>query len=192
MLRRHPALAEAVVLAREDVPGDKRLTAYVVAKPGPAPTSRDLRNFLMEKLPEYMVPAAFMLLDALPLSPNGKVNRFALPKPDPLEGLPESAYLSPNSPVEEALAEIWANALGVPKVGLNDNFFELGGHSLLAAQIVARIRDEFQVDLPMRSLFELSTLRQLAQAIEGTLLRDTDPQELASMLAELEQIDGSP
>jgi amino acid adenylation domain-containing protein len=183
VLRQHPALAEVVVLAREDVPGDRRLAAYVVVMPGQTVASRDLRGFLMEKLPDYMVPAAFVLLDALPLSPNGKVNRLALPKPD-LEP-PERVYLSPRTPVEETLAEIWAQALGLAKVGVHDNFFELGGHSLLAAQIVARIREAFQVELPMRCLFELSSLEDLALTIENEMVRDTDPQELATLLAEL-------
>jgi acyl-coenzyme A synthetase/AMP-(fatty) acid ligase len=185
-LETHPRIRESVVLACEDVPGDKRLVAYVVAAREPQPTTSELRGYLKEKLPEYMMPAAFIVMETLPRTPNGKVDRKAL------QGLRRgpkefgSAYAAPRNPVEEALAGLWTEILGLKPVSIHDNFFDLGGHSLLAARMVARIRDVFQVDLPMRSLFEQTDLTEMAQMIETSLLRDTDSQELASILAELE------
>ncbi len=176
-LGRHPAVHEAVVLAREDRPGDKRLVAYVVHGQEPAPTASELRRFLKEKLPEYMVPSAFVLLDAFPLTPNGKVNRRALPEPE--ESYLDSEYVAPRTPAEEILAGIWAQVLGLRQVGgqsvigpqsaigVHDNFFELGGHSLLATQLMSRVRQVFQVELPLRSLFESPTVAELVQCIEA-------------------------
>ena len=166
VLREHPAVRDVVVLAREHAQGEKRLVAYVVAQ-GPArPAASDLRNFLRGKLPEYMVPAGFMVLDALPLMPNGKVDRGALPALD--RALPElgEAFVMPRTAAEELLAEIWVQILGIERVGIHDNFFELGGHSLLATQVVSRIRDTFGVEMPLRRLFELPTVSGLAKDIE--------------------------
>jgi amino acid adenylation domain-containing protein len=186
VLRLHPAIREAVVVVREDVPGDKKLAAYLVCGPGQEPAVRELRDFLREKLPEYMVPSAFVTLETLPLSPNGKVNRFALPRPEEANTGTTGDYVPPEGPVEAQLADIWAGALGVEKVGRADNFFERGGHSLMAAQIIARVRDAFQVDLPMRLLFEVPTLADMAQAIAASLVQEADPAEMDSLLAELE------
>ncbi len=132
-LGQHPAVREAVVLAREDAPGEKRLVAYVVAG-ARAADDDDLRRFLKEKLPEYMVPAVFVLLDALPLMPNGKIDRRALPAPDRSRPELDKAFVAPRTPTEELLAEIWAQLLDIERVGVHDNFFDLGGHSLLATQ----------------------------------------------------------
>jgi amino acid adenylation domain-containing protein len=174
-LGQHPAVREAVVLAREDTPGDpsasllteKRLVAYVVAEREPLPTTTDLRNFLKEKLPEYMVPAVFMLLDALPLMPNGKIDRRALPSPDRSRPELGKAFVAPRTPTEESLAEIWAQLLNIERVGVHDNFFDLGGHSLLATQLVSRMREAFQVEIPLRRLFEMPTVAGLAESIEA-------------------------
>ena len=166
VLREHPAVRDVVILAREHAQGEKRLVAYVVAQ-GPArPAASDLRNFLRGKLPEYMIPAGFMVLDALPLMPNGKVDRGALPALD--RALPElgEAFVMPRTAAEELLAEIWVQILGIARVGIHDNFFELGGHSLLATQVVSRIRDTFGVEMPLRRLFELPTVSGLAKDIE--------------------------
>jgi amino acid adenylation domain-containing protein len=183
-LRQHPAVADAVVIVREDVPGDKRLVAYLVAAPGEGPSVQELRGLLQEKLPDYMVPSAFVTLDALPLSPNRKVNRAALPRPSTTAA--EHEYVEPATPMERALAEIWAGALGVERVGAQDNFFKRGGHSLLGMQVVARLRDAFQVDLPVIHLFEAPTLADLAQLVEQKLLHSADADEMASLLAELD------
>jgi acyl-coenzyme A synthetase/AMP-(fatty) acid ligase/acyl carrier protein len=186
VLRLHPEVREAVVLAREDMPGDKKLTAYVVGPSKDASTSRELRAFLSEKLPDYMVPGVFVILDALPLSPNGKINRLALSKPDMAGEASADDFIPPATPVEQTLADIWAKALDLPRVSSTGNFFELGGHSLLAAQIIARIRDAFQVDLPMKLVFEAPTLSDMARAIEEQLLETANVDEIDSLLAELE------
>jgi amino acid adenylation domain-containing protein len=177
VLGQHPAVREAVVLAREDAPGEKRLVAYVVAEREPLPTTTDLRNFLKEKLPEYMVPAVFVLLDALPLMPNGKIDRRALPSPDRSRPELDKAFVAPRTPTEELLAEIWAQLLDLERVGIHDNFFDLGGHSLLATQLVSRMRETFQVEIPLRRLFEVPTVAGLAESIEAA--RQAGPNLLA-------------
>jgi acyl carrier protein len=166
VLGQHSSLREAVVLAREDSPGDRRLVAYVVAAAGSAPSVDTLRGFLQQKLPEYMVPSAFMFLDSLPITPNGKLDRKALPPPDQTRPDLDETFVAPRTPVEEALANMWAAVLKVDKVGVHDNFFELGGHSLLATQLISRIRDTFKLDLPLRSLFEAPTIYGLAQRMQ--------------------------
>ncbi|HEX6040872.1 non-ribosomal peptide synthetase, partial [Longimicrobium sp.] len=180
-LARHPAVAEAAVVAREDVPGDRRLVAYVVpaagfaAGPPPAGAGEDdaatrvsfaeLREHLRARLPEHMVPSALVALDALPLTRNGKVDRRALPAPEPGEARPGAA--APRDEREEILCGIWAEVLGVPRVGPRDSFFELGGHSLLAMRVVARIRRALDVEVPLRVLFEAPTVAGLAARIQA-------------------------
>jgi amino acid adenylation domain-containing protein len=160
-----PAVEEAVVVAREDTPGDTRLVAYVVSNQKPGPVISELRRFLQQKLPDYMVPSGFMLLDTLPLTPNGKVDRRALPAPGSGRPALEQPYVPPQTPVEEILAEIWAEVLGLDRVGIHDNFFELGGHSLIAIQIMSRLPKAVQVELPLRNLFQAPTVAGLASAI---------------------------
>jgi acyl carrier protein len=154
-------------MAREEG-RDKRLVAYVVAKER---TARDgvlgaseLRSYLRERVPDYMIPAAFVMLEEMPLTINGKVDRRALPAPG--EQPRESVYQSPRTPVEGVLAEIWAEVLRVERVGIEDNFFELGGHSLLATQVMSRVHKAFNVEVPLRSLFESPTVAHLASMIE--------------------------
>ncbi|RKG96734.1 non-ribosomal peptide synthetase, partial [Corallococcus sp. CA047B] len=156
---------EAVVVAREDVPGDKRLVGYVVAKAGHTLDSTALRSELKGRLPEYMVPSALVVLEALPLNANGKVDRKALPEPEQLEG-DARGFTAPRTPTEQQLASIWSELLGAKQVGLGDSFFELGGHSLLATQAISRIRQTFQVELPLRALFEDAVLERLAARID--------------------------
>jgi amino acid adenylation domain-containing protein len=165
-LDQHPAVREAVALAREDTLGEKRLVAYVVVEQESRPAANDLRSFLKEKLPEHMVPALFVLLDTLPLTPNGKVDRRALPAPDRTRPELDKTFVAPRTPTEELLSEIWAQVLDIERVGIHDNFFDLGGHSLLATQVVSRIREAFQVELPLRRLFEVPTVAGLAESIE--------------------------
>ncbi|RKG80214.1 amino acid adenylation domain-containing protein, partial [Corallococcus sp. CA049B] len=164
-LRAAPAVKDAVVLAREDSPGDKRLVAYVV---GDALDVTALRAHLKQHLPEYMVPAAFVPMDALPLTSNGKVDRKALPAPDASALRASHAYEAPATPLEEKLAALWSEVLRVPAVGRTDNFFELGGHSLLATQLVARVRAALDVELPLRALFEAPTIEALAERLQLT------------------------
>ena len=167
VLNQHAAVRDAVVLVREDEPGDKRLVAYVVAaRNEAAPTDSELRSFLKEKLPEYMVPSAYVVVDEIPLTPNGKVDRRALPAPSEARPELEGVYVAPRTELEEAVAGIWAEVLKVEQVGIHDNFFELGGHSLLVTQVVSRVRKSLQVELPLRSLFESPTVAELTETIK--------------------------
>ena len=184
VLNQHPAVQAAAVIDREDVPGQKRLVAYIVQNEQfrsngglPAlesslnfqPQSKlvpQIRSFLKQKLPDYMMPSAFVLLDALPLTPNGKIDRRSLPIPDPNRLDLEQSFVAPRTPQEEILASIWAEVLGLERVGIWDNFIELGGHSLLAIQIISRVRGTLQVELPLRSLFEAPTVAELATQLE--------------------------
>ncbi|MEG4404815.1 amino acid adenylation domain-containing protein [Microcoleus sp. MON2_D5] len=163
-LSQHPNVREAVVVVREDELGNKCLVAYAAFSQEGAIATSELRSFLKEKLPEYMLPSAFVLLEALPLTPNGKVDRKALRAPD-TENFPLNAAFAPRTPEEQLLAEIWSKVLGVKQIGIDDNFFELGGHSLLATQLIAKVREAFQVELPLRSLFQSPTVESLAEAI---------------------------
>ena len=168
VLAQHPGVREAVALAREDTPGDRRLAAYIVAVEAPAPDAAELRRFLGARLPEYMVPSAFVVLDALPLTPNGKVDRKALPAPDARSGL-TGEVVGPRNPIEEVLAGIWADLLGVEGISVHSDFFELGGHSLLATQVGARIATFFQVQLPLQALFEATTIAELGARIAAAM-----------------------
>ncbi|MEQ8997812.1 MAG: amino acid adenylation domain-containing protein [Coleofasciculus sp. B1-GNL1-01] len=164
VLNTHSQIQQAVVIATEDIAGNKRLVAYIVTR-DESLTNNQLREFLFSKLPEYMVPSAFVTLDILPLTPNGKVDRKALPAPDE-EISREREYVAPRTPGEEIIANIFASVLGVQKVGIHDNFFELGGHSLLATQVISHLREAFQMELPLRSLFEKPTVALLSHRIE--------------------------
>jgi aspartate racemase len=161
VLGQHLAVREAVVLAREDVSGDKRLVAYVVADA----TADELRRFLKDKLPEYMVPAVVVLLEALPVTPNGKVDRRALPTPDRSRPELEKAFVAPRDDLELQLAHIWEEVLGVRPVGVKDNFFELGGHSLLAVRLFALIEKRLGKKLPLTAIFQGATVEHLAGAL---------------------------
>ena len=167
-LGQYQGVRDSVVLAREDVPGEKRLVAYVVPHQEQIPTVSELYSFLQTKLPAYMVPSAFVLLEALPLMPSGKVDRRALPAPDQVRPELGGAFMAPRTPVEEVLAGIWADVLRLEQVGIHDNFFELGGHSLLATQIISRLCRTFQVELPLRALFATPTVAGLADVLETT------------------------
>ena len=177
ILGTHPAVRAAAVAADES-----RLIAWIVAE-GEAPTTTDLRRFLADRLPEHMIPAVFVPLESFPLTPSGKLDRRALPKPEGDRPRLEKEYVPPASEVEEALAAIWAEALGVERVGVLDNFFELGGHSLLATQVVARIRERLQVDLPLIALFQMPTIEQLAVAVEEAILDKLEALEDAEVQA---------
>ena len=189
MLRRHPGVRDAAVAAREDVPGDTQLVAYVVPARSPAPPASDLRRFLRQKLPDGMVPGFFVPLDRLPLTPSGKLNRRALPKPARKRSEDER-FVSPRTPVEKRLSEIWSEILKVDHVSIEDDFFELGGHSLLATLVVSRIAESFGVQIPLRRLFEDSTLEKLGLAIAQTLAEAARPEEMLRMLAEVKGFSG--
>jgi amino acid adenylation domain-containing protein/non-ribosomal peptide synthase protein (TIGR01720 family) len=165
VLGQHPGLAEAVVLAREDTPGTKRLVAYLTARGPEPPKTAELRDFLKTRLPEYMVPALFVTLPALPLTPNGKVDRRALPAPDK-DRASDRPYVAPSNPVEEELAALWAEALGVKRVGMNDDFFDLGGDSLLVIRVVSKANKK-GLGITTKQLFQHRTIAELAK-VAGT------------------------
>jgi amino acid adenylation domain-containing protein len=158
------SVAAGAATVREDRPGVKKLVGYVVAKPGASADLRALRDWLAARLPDYMVPSALVALPALPQTPSGKIDRRALPAPADDEAA-QARHVAPEGALEEAIARIWSDVLGVPRVGALDGFFELGGHSLLATRVVSRLRIELGLTLPLRLLFEAPTVRQLAQAL---------------------------
>lgn len=158
---------EAVATVREDAAGDRRLVAYVVPGEKPWPSVRELRESLKRGLPEYMIPSSFVLLERMPLTPNGKLDRRALPAPDRTRPDPEAAYVAARTSTEELLTTIWKEVLKVDRVGVLDNFFELGGHSLLATQVVSRIREALKLELPVRELFQCSTIADLAERVDA-------------------------
>jgi amino acid adenylation domain-containing protein len=164
-LHKHPDIRDAVVLAREDAPGDKRLVAWLVAQtPEIALQAGELRQFLKETLPDYMIPAAFVFLDAMPLTPNGKLDRKALPE---IEYKASQVYVAPRNKTEEVLCEQVRQLLHAEKVGVHDNFFELGGHSLLATQLITNIQRDLHVTITLRALFNKPTVEGLAECIAG-------------------------
>jgi amino acid adenylation domain-containing protein/natural product biosynthesis luciferase-like monooxygenase protein len=171
VLSQHPGVGECVVVAREDVPGDRHLVAYAVGRAGKAPEETALREHLAQRLPDYMVPSAFVVLDAMPLTANGKVDRKALPAPSRKRS--EAEYVEPRTQTEQRLAGLWKELLSVPRVGARDDFFDLGGHSLLATQVVARVRSLFECQLAVIDLFEAPTLEALAARIEAGTTSDS-------------------
>jgi acyl-coenzyme A synthetase/AMP-(fatty) acid ligase len=203
VLMKHPAIKEAVVLAREGASGltpeeEKRLVAYLVGEGSNVEMTGDLRSYLQEQLPSYMIPTSFVWLDTLPLSPNGKVDRKALPVPNRSQLLETTEMVAPQTPLQEQLAMIWAELLFgdhrdypqpyKPQVGIHDNFFELGGHSLLATQLMARLRTVFQIEMPLRRLFEKPTIAEMALAIkqiQSEQIAQSESEELAQMLTAL-------
>jgi acyl carrier protein len=191
VLRQQPGVADALVLLREDWPGEPRLVAYVVMGDGcqgmgngkptsgdsdatsnpqhPTPNTQQLRTALAERLPDYMVPTDYVLLEAWPQTPSGKIDRAALPAPERTRAAAGTAYVAPTTPREAELAELCGALLGVAQVGVTDSFFALGGHSLLATQLLARVRAQYGVEVPLRALFEQPTVAGLAVAIEHAL-----------------------
>jgi amino acid adenylation domain-containing protein len=169
VLSRHPAVTACAVVARGDHGGEPTLVAYVVA-PKDQVGAAELRAFLAEHLPTALVPSTFVFLDCLPLTPNGKLDRRALPAPEEGVGAVEQPYVAPRTPIERLLAGMWAEVLGVPRVGVHDDFFGLGGHSLRATQIIARARAAFRIELPLRSLFETPTVAGLSLTVAQGLL----------------------
>ena len=161
VLGQNESIRECAVVVREDTADDKRVVAYVVLRPGASRESRELRNYLAEKLPDFMIPSAFVFLDRLPQTPNGKIDRRALPAPDKTQANDKDQFVAPRTPVEEILCEIWAELLPVNRVGVEDNFFELGGHSLLATQLITRLREVFRIELPLGIVFEAPTVTGL-------------------------------
>jgi acyl-coenzyme A synthetase/AMP-(fatty) acid ligase/acyl carrier protein len=187
VLLAHPAVSACVAIVREDLPGDRRLVAYVVPK-GTPPSVDELLNAVQKQLPPYMVPSAFVLLDSLPVTPNRKIDRSALPAPDGARPVLAKEYVEPHTPTEQLLATIWQRLLSVDRVGVDDDFFALGGHSLLAVQMLALVERECDVDLPLTVVFQRPTVRTLATAVTEHLLLQTVDGDIEALLAEVEAV----
>jgi thioesterase domain-containing protein/acyl carrier protein len=166
-LAEHPAVREIAVLAYEDHDGLNRLVAYLVLKNDFMPNISELRDFLKSLLPEFMIPSAFVFLDALPLTANGKLNRKVLPQPDQNQYELEANFVAPRNSVEAQLAEIWCNVLKIDRVGIHDNFFELGGHSLLAVKMIIEVNKQFTIDLPLGTIYQSSNIEKLATILSS-------------------------
>jgi amino acid adenylation domain-containing protein len=187
-LGKHPGIREAVAVAYEGAMHDKRLVAYVVAQAKP-PTTIELRNFLKESLPEYMLPEAFIMMEALPLTANGKLNLSALPPPDTQRPLQSQPFVAPRTPTAQTLARLWKDVLNIERVGILDNFFDLGGHSLLAIKLVARIRTEFNVEMALADFFTAATIEELSKKVEEALIDTSNFAEMEEMLGMLESVE---
>src|SRR5262249_498487 len=180
VLGRHPALGNVAVTLDTGSPAGERLVAYVVANQTPSPTSGQLREFVAQRLPQHMVPSSFVMLEQMPLTPNGKIDRRRLPAPPSSRDLLDPSFVPPRNPVEQILAQIWKDVLSLDSLSVDDNFFAVGGHSLLATQIISRIRSWLSVDLPLRSIFEAPSISLLARQVISA--RDSSSPSLPPIL----------
>jgi acyl carrier protein len=181
-LLQHPAVEASVVKAVGEQRGQERLVAYLVSNQEQVPALDELRSFLRQKLPEYMIPSTFVWLDALPLSPNGKIDRQALPEPDTIVSKPEKSFVPPHTSLEKVMAGIWSEVLDVEQIGTHDNFFlDLGGNSLLATQVMAHVRETLQVELPLRHFFESPTIAEQV----AVMLQDSAQRAKVEAIAQL-------
>ncbi len=165
VLRQHPDVQEAVVAAHENKSSERHLVAYLISRPGSQPNADTLQEFLKRKIPDYMIPGALVVLDKFPLTPNGKIDRKALPSSDTTRPTASPAVTPPRTPEEIKLAEIWREVLKVEDIGVHDSFFKIGGHSLLAMQAISRMSKSFAVDLSLRSIFEAPTIAGIAEIL---------------------------
>jgi amino acid adenylation domain-containing protein len=180
VLAEHACVKETVVTSVEFSPGDTCLVAYVVPRDSAEPSNTNLRAFLKDRLPDYMVPAVFVSLDALPRLPNGKVDRRALPHPgQAAQPGPKDGFEAPRNAGEEAIAKIWCQVLGLRQVGVHDNFFDLGGHSLLATMVISRVNDVLGMQIPLRTIFDAPTIAEMAASVAQSQPRELGPEELA-------------
>lgn len=187
-IRTHQSVSDAVVTVREDGDGDKRLFAYVVPNGGSRPTAVELRNFVKGSLPPHMLPAAFVIVATLPLMPNGKVDRQALPEPENERPEIDENFVAPRTPTEEFVTRTWLDTLKLDRVGIHDNFFELGGHSLLAARMFSDLRKKFGVELNLIDIFNAPTVAELAEMIYQRETEHATSDDLSSLLSELEDL----
>jgi amino acid adenylation domain-containing protein len=188
LLRAHEAVKDVAVIDREDANGNKYLCAYVVL--GQPVETGEFRDYLSSRLPHEMVPSAFVLMDKLPRTISGKVDRKALPAPGQLRAEVEKLFTPPRTPIEETLVQIWIEVLGIDQVGIDDNFFEMGGHSLLVFQVISRVREAFGVDLPLRTLFEAPTIEQQGLAVIEAQLDQENDAEMAQLIQEISLLEG--
>ena len=189
LLEQHPEVRATVVVAQQYPNGQKRLVGYVVPHDKEKLTTSELRKYLAEKLPDYMIPSAFVLLDSLPLSHNRKVDRRALPLPNADRPSLETSYVAPSTPAEQVVARIWSNLLGVERVGVHDNFFDLGGHSLLATRLAYKIEEDFRVEIGLRALFQAPTVSGIVNSLVESLGDREIVEEIARTILEVDQLD---
>jgi amino acid adenylation domain-containing protein len=175
LLAAHPGVRECVLLVKQARPTEKRLAAYIVPAPEGQATAAGLRSYLKQRAPEYMIPSSLVLLQELPLTSHGKVDRKALLAMEESEGISDATLIAPRTPIEEMIAGAWRETLGIGPIGVTDNFFDLGGHSLAATQVASRLRKSFGIELPLRQIFEAPTVEELACAIEGALVQAGAP-----------------
>ena len=185
-LGEHPSIKQIAVVPVSRPDGDPQLVAYAVPNFAGAATSKGLRQYLRRKLPDYMVPSAFVMLDELPLTPAGKVDRSKLPAPGPQRPESEVLYVAPRTPTEQILAGIWADTLHLESVGIHDNFFDLGGHSLAASRVISRVIQTFKLDLPLQALFDVPTVAQMAEVVARHQGKSMSNEELERLLTEIE------
>jgi acyl carrier protein len=185
LLSQHPDVAQAVAIVREDLPDRQQLVGYVVSNRERVPTTSELRHFLKQKLPDYMVPSTFMTIESIPLTAGGKMNKRALPVPELGRSGLEVSFILPRTPTEKILAQLWTEVLGVEQVGMQDNFFELGGHSLLATQLVSRIAQTFAANISLRDLFTYSNIADLAELVVARQLDRADSPAIAEILSQV-------
>jgi amino acid adenylation domain-containing protein len=184
----HPQVREAAVVARRSQTSDTRLIGYLVPSANPPPTANSLRGFMAARLPDYMVPSTFVILDQIPQTATGKIDRRALPDPGKSRPDLDTPYAAPRTPVEAELAQIWSEVLSVDPLGIYDNFFDLGGHSLAATRVVSQVIKKFQLEIPLRSLFESPTVAEMAGVITQSQANKLDEVDLNRILAELEAL----
>jgi acyl carrier protein len=187
-LRGHAAIREVLVVGRDNDSAETRLVAYFTTATHRIPTTSELREFLSKVLPDYMIPSAFVRLDAIPVTPNGKIYRSALPAPEKARlelGVP---YVAPSNEIEQALSQIWAEVLSVDTVGIHDNFFDLGGHSLSASRVISRVIRTFQLELPLKFLFDSPTVAEMATVIAQYQAKAASQETLERMLREIDSM----
>jgi amino acid adenylation domain-containing protein len=183
VLSQHSVVLQNVVVVREDIPGNQQLVAYLVPhKEQAPPTASELRHFLKQQLPEYMVPSAFVTLDSLPLTPNGKVDRRALPSPEGLRADLAAAYVAPRTELEQMIAKVWQEVLRVEKVGIHDNFFDMGGHSLLVVQVHRKLQEILQRNLLMTEMFKYPTISSFVEYLAPKQAEKTPVQQIQKRL----------
>ncbi|MEK8021435.1 MAG: phosphopantetheine-binding protein, partial [Candidatus Parabeggiatoa sp.] len=174
-LSQHPTVQDVIVIVREDIPGDKRLIAYLVAKPQQMLSTTTLRRFLQNQVPDYMIPSAFVRLEALPLTPNGKIDRKALPQPESESASLETSYLAPQTEIETQIETVLKALLRVNQIGIQDNFFELGAHSLLLVQAQEKLVTVLNREVPVLALFQYPTISALADYLASSLTEQHEP-----------------
>jgi acyl carrier protein len=189
VLMSYPLVEQAVVVVIEGGSGQKRLVGYVKLKRDTEATIIELRSHLRQSLPEYMVPSTFVVLQEMPLTPNGKIDRKSLPSPDDARPELEQHYVPPTTDTQKAIAQIWSEILGIDEIGIHDNFFDLGGHSLTATRVVARIRTAFAIDLSLAEFFASATIKDVSEIVERNIFANSSKARVEEVMRLLESLD---